>query len=282
MATLDAPHLVEALAARFDLRFSYSQEDFDGEVFILIRPDDIARPNGFGISIARTPRRVEASLKMDNFSRGIIRKMGESELEARSNFSLLASLARAADFRITVSINGAPADNLDALPIDEWRRLELDCDAYLPLGTLDHAVLNDHAFKVLEVCTGLVLSLLPLEEADDFDAEDTGLPEGARILVEMNRYERSRLNRANCISYHGSKCQVCGFDFGLTYGTIGREVIEVHHKVPVSSLGGSYRVNPITDLLPVCANCHTMLHRRVPPYSVDELREIMMGQMPDE
>ncbi|SVE06326.1 uncharacterized protein METZ01_LOCUS459180, partial [marine metagenome] len=27
-------------------------------------------------------------------------------------------------------------------------------------------------------------------------------------------------------------------------------------------MGGSYSLNPATDLIPVCPNCHSMLHRR--------------------
>jgi 5-methylcytosine-specific restriction protein A len=283
MALLNAEQLADLLANRFDLGFSQNQEDFDGEVFVIIRPDDLIRPNGFGVSIARTPRRVEASLKMDRFSRSLLRKMGESDEEARSHFAFLANIARNADVRITVSINGIPANNLDALSTDEWRMLELDCDTRLPTGSLSSAVLNEHAFKVLEACTGLVLSLLPVEEADDFEDDvSEGLPEGAKVMVEMNRYERNRVNRARCVSHHGAQCQACGFDFSVAYGSIGREVIEVHHKVPVSMMGGSYRINPIKDLVPVCANCHTMLHRREPPYSVEELREILSSQLLDE
>jgi 5-methylcytosine-specific restriction enzyme A len=279
MASLNADELTKALAERFDLNFSHHQEDFDGEVFTLIRPDDLLKPNGFGVSIARTPRRAEASLRMDRFSRGVLTKMGEADEAARENFAVLVSIAKKTGVRVAAIINGEAVNDPGNLPTDEWNMLELDCDVNLPLAPLDTKTLNDYAFKALESCFSLVLSLLPVEEATHFDDEDSeGLPEGAKFVVEVNRYERSRVNRAACVAFHGPQCQACGFDFRVTYGLIGNEVIEVHHKIPVSRMGGSYSINPQTDLVPVCANCHRMLHRRNPPYSVQELREIINQQ----
>ena len=37
----------------------------------------------------------------------------------------------------------------------------------------------------------------------------------------------------------------------------------------------NYVVKPLKELFPVCPNCHAMLHRRKPPYSIEELREII-------
>ncbi|MGH0218500.1 hypothetical protein NKY68_00240 [Sinorhizobium meliloti] len=42
--------------------------------------------------------------------------------------------------------------------------------------------------------------------------------------------------------------------------------------------GGEYTVDPIKDLIPVCANCHAMLHRRSDPLTVEELRAILVAQ----
>ena len=61
---------------------------------------------------------------------------------------------------------------------------------------------------------------------------------------------------------------------------LGEGFIHVHHIVPLSGLGKSYVVDPINDLRPVCPNCHAMLHKRVPPYTIDELREIMEAAHP--
>lgn len=100
-------------------------------------------------------------------------------------------------------------------------------------------------------------------------------PEGATRPVTVNAYERSAEGRKMCIAHHGFLCSVCGFDFEKTYGEIGAGFIEVHHLKPLSSLGKGYRLNPIEDLRPVCPNCHAMLHRKKPVYSIQRLRALV-------
>ena len=100
----------------------------------------------------------------------------------------------------------------------------------------------------------------------------TGLPEGAKTSVSVNRYERSRQNRAACIAYHGLMCKVCEMSFSERYGEVGDGYTHVHHVTPVSELEPGYSIDPRHDLVPVCPNCHAMLHRKNPPYSVSELR----------
>lgn len=103
-----------------------------------------------------------------------------------------------------------------------------------------------------------------------------GLPEGAKKSVTVNRYERSQINRRKCLEAHGAACAVCNIDFGVFYGNIGEGFIHVHHVTPVSAIGTDYVVNPVTDLVPVCPNCHAMLHRGVSvPRTVDQLRALL-------
>ena len=109
------------------------------------------------------------------------------------------------------------------------------------------------------------------------DEIKTGLQqyEGAKKQIVVNAYERNSVAREQCIAYYGYKCSVCGFDFGKTYGEIGERYIHVHHLKPLSEIGQQYLVDPITDLRPVCPNCHAMIHKRTPPYRIDELKKII-------
>jgi predicted HNH restriction endonuclease len=69
---------------------------------------------------------------------------------------------------------------------------------------------------------------------------------------------------------------ICGFDFEKKYGELGKGYIEVHHIKPLSDLNEEVVVNPVTDLICVCSNCHRMLHRfRNYMVSVEELRQIV-------
>jgi len=115
-------------------------------------------------------------------------------------------------------------------------------------------------------------------EMTAFEIDSNGsFPEGGRIAVTLNAYERSRTARNACVAYYGALCLACGFDFEKRYGLIGLGFIHVHHVVPIASIGSDYQVDPIKDLRPVCANCHEMLHRRSPPYSIDELKSRLVG-----
>ena len=82
--------------------------------------------------------------------------------------------------------------------------------------------------------------------------------EGAVTRVEVNRYERNRRARDACIAHHGTRCVVCGFDFAAVYGGLGDGFIHVHHLKQLADLPEGYLVDPIKDLVPVCANCHAM------------------------
>jgi 5-methylcytosine-specific restriction protein A len=45
-------------------------------------------------------------------------------------------------------------------------------------------------------------------------------------------------------------------------------------------VGGEHDINPIDDLIPVCANCHSMLHRVSPALKPSELGAIMNPKTP--
>ena len=96
-------------------------------------------------------------------------------------------------------------------------------------------------------------------------------PEGATKTITVNYYERNAEARAACIAHYGVTCVVCDFDFERIYGEIGKAFIHVHHVTPLSQIKFSYKVNPVDDLRPVCANCHAMIHRTTPALSIAEV-----------
>jgi hypothetical protein len=107
-----------------------------------------------------------------------------------------------------------------------------------------------------------------LSESEEFN-------EGTVKQVTVNKYERDPKARLACIEHHGTSCSACGFEFRDAYGAIGRGFIHVHHLVPLSSIKQDYVVDPVEDLRPVCPNCHSMLHRKVPPFDIEELQSLM-------
>lgn len=76
------------------------------------------------------------------------------------------------------------------------------------------------------------------------------------------RFERNSKNRKLTIKKHVLDCFVCGFNFEEIYGERGKDFTEVHHINPLSTLGEAIGVNPEIDFVLLCANCHSMVHRR--------------------
>jgi 5-methylcytosine-specific restriction protein A len=111
--------------------------------------------------------------------------------------------------------------------------------------------------------------------ASQFVDEVSAFVEGGMRQVMQTRYERNPHARAVCLASHGYACKVCTMNFEQVYGNIGYRFIHVHHLTPVSAAKGPYELDPLIDLIPVCPNCHAMLHRQKPPLSPEELRQRM-------
>lgn len=102
------------------------------------------------------------------------------------------------------------------------------------------------------------------------------LPTSALTRIAVNRHERDADAVRQCIAHHGTSCAVCRFNFEESYGELGRGFIQVHHIVPGLRVDADYVLDPLTDLVPLCPNCHAMAHRRTPePYSPAELRRLI-------
>lgn len=101
---------------------------------------------------------------------------------------------------------------------------------------------------------------------------------GASKIILVNSFERDPIARRKCLSHHGFKCSVCSFDFEEFYGPIGQSYIHVHHIVPFSEIKKKYSLDPIKDLVPVCPNCHAMIHRTRPIWTVANLKELLQAK----
>ena len=103
-------------------------------------------------------------------------------------------------------------------------------------------------------------------------SETEGSYEGARKQISVNTYERDRTARDKCLRSYGTRCAVCEKDMSEIYGSVAAGLIHVHHLKPLSEIKEDYQVRPIADLRPVCPNCHAVIHRRKPPYKIEEVK----------
>ena len=84
---------------------------------------------------------------------------------------------------------------------------------------------------------------------------------GKKIYIKT--YERNSKARVACLNHYGAKCQICGFDAKEVYGSEFEGKIEVHHIKPINERDGTYKIDPEKDLIPVCPNCHMILHTKI-------------------
>ena len=104
--------------------------------------------------------------------------------------------------------------------------------------------------------------------------------EGACSRITINRYERDPRARDACIAHYGHRCAVCGVLLSEIYGPVADSLIHVHHLKPLAAIGSSYQLDPIQDLRPVCPNCHAVIHRHDPPFSIEELQQKLNSTSP--
>lgn len=98
-----------------------------------------------------------------------------------------------------------------------------------------------------------------------------------RISVEVR--ERNSAARNACIAHHKCNCAICGFNFGTIFGAAAKGFIHVHHIKPLSKSMAEGPVDPEKDLIPLCPNCHSVVHLRKEPYSVEDVREMITQQI---
>jgi 5-methylcytosine-specific restriction protein A len=131
------------------------------------------------------------------------------------------------------------------------------------------------------------LVLLPLDVmTDDADGalvaagpNPSPFEKGTGKTRIQTRIERDPALRAQAIRIHGARCSACGFDFAEQYGSLGEGYIEIHYRGPDSpsrkERARETRVDPVTDLIPLCSNCHRMIHRPETMLGTEELKELI-------
>ena len=112
-------------------------------------------------------------------------------------------------------------------------------------------------------------------EAKYETAHTSNVLEGKKVVYYSTKYERNKSNRDEALRIHGYNCAVCNINFKESYGQIGEGFIHIHHIKPLFTLDEEVLINPATDLVPVCPNCHAIIHRKKGEVlSVEDLKRI--------
>lgn len=276
---LDSKRLAHFISEETGLPFSPSHGvNPDNDRWISFVPDGYERARTFSITLTLKFRRLLIEFVPGAFAADLLRDMSNADEVGKQLFASMVTECARLGASSEIHVNGSVIPILDDIPWDaQWRRFAWIVNkGAVEIGAEDASPDEDIVRPWLSRFSAGVVALLPLEaEANDEQLNPEGLPEGAKSRVEVNRYERDRRNRAAALAIHGYSCLACDMNFEKVYGAVAAGFIEVHHITPVSEIGENYRVNPKTDLIPLCPNCHAVVHRKKPPITVDELRALL-------
>lgn len=223
---------------------------------LLIRDSSIERGAGYQLKIASEPRILYAELIFENFAAPLMNYAGKELASGKEWFTALAEKHTAFSARlhknVTEDLSRQSPENVDSW----WLSFQYK------LGTDIHKDTNNFADVLL--CFLFILFPYKIE----------GAPEGNAHDVSGVRYERNRVNRALCLAFHGYNCMACGINLRDNYSGLSEEFIHVHHLNPVSA-AGVHRPDPVKELVPLCPNCHSVAHVRNPPYTIQEIRNML-------
>ena len=247
------------------------------EPWYLLRPAGVTADHAFAVRATMRWRRIVVAFEPGKFAGDLLATMGEADSTGRSAFrSVLAECSgRGAD--IDFRVNDQPCDPQDdRIWSARWSRMSLVLQRRIDPEVRDGGPRVVEAIQWSKPFIAAVLALLPVPQSDMGEPPQlAGHAEGATTTSQSTRYERDRRNRAAAIAIWGCECQACGLDFGDRYGSALAGFIEVHHTTPISLLEPDTVVNPARDLVPLCPNCHSVAHRREPPFTVEEIRSML-------
>lgn len=153
---------------------------------------------------------------------------------------------------------------------------EVSLDSLVKMQDSDTGVLWILRPQVVKALEHLGIMDSKLKEAfSEEDPVEQTYREGGSVRIEVNVYERSSGAWRRCLEKHGTSCVIRNFDFGMIYGATAAGFIHVHHLKPLSEVNADYVCNPELDLIPVCANCHAVIHMRNPPFLPQEVKAFL-------
>ena len=162
---------------------------------------------------------------------------------------------------------------------DAWNRWEITESGRTHMRSLSEAAARQREFSHIrmDALSSVLSAAARMTTSDDSALSgETVRTEGSKAQRWTTTYERSKSLREAAVALHGVVCMGCGFEFGLRYGALGRGFIEVHHLKPVSASDGPTQVNVSTDLIVLCSNCHSIVHRpNGPPLELSALRTLV-------
>ncbi|WP_374163808.1 HNH endonuclease [Arcticibacter sp. MXS-1] len=223
---------------------------------LIIRDTTIERGRGYSIKVNQEIRHLEGIVEFEDFAGRLI-NYAEGQLEREK--SIISDLTKKHPqfsgkmIRQSIEELAAPETKREDV---WWLRFDY---------RLSENLQTDY-WLFIDILQSLIYLLLPYESEGEF--------EGQSVEELSKSYERSKVNRALCLAFHGYDCKACGANMRELYKGLKSDFVHVHHLNPISA-SGLVRPDPINDLVPLCPNCHGVAHLRNPPFSVEEIRNMI-------
>lgn len=256
----------EALIRDLHIKFSVTQKN--GCIYIT---EDEETHQSFYLTVQYSEAdRLTIVCEPDKYGVSFVETISDSTKEQRESFCKYWEKLSILNSKMEISLNNRIITPKDFCDFDEpWKKIRIRFTK-IPFYNEETENKTEKLIDYIELVCAMVLSLCTISF--------TGEVEGNQKLLVSKQYERNPINRKLCLMLKGYKCAVCGFDFEQFYGPLGKNYIEVHHLIPVSMMGPNYQVDYSKDLVPLCSNCHSMVHRKSPPYTVEELIDIIKNK----
>lgn len=138
------------------------------------------------------------------------------------------------------------------------------------MDKLKYLLVNDFQWDDLKEGLDIIQKSTEQKRKIEVFDETITIQEGVKKLLETKVYERSSFLRKIAIEHYTKNddilCDACKFSFNNFYGKkVGKGYIEIHHIKPIfkyedEELGKTID-NALKNVVPLCSNCHRMIHR---------------------
>lgn len=274
--SINCENLKKHIENAFSMPFVVTSTKMDGESIYMCHPDNEGEVFFDSTVYIRNKIRIIVEIRPQRHGGELLYEISKASTDQRKRFFDYLHMLEEKHAKIQFLVNGSNLKTIEQWP-ETWRNLECRITKVPPTDENDDfdefQVISE--WMIHSICLMFAtLTITNIEEGPSMACE-TGYAEGNTYQTTTIRYERNPINRELCLARKGYKCNICKFDFKEKYGQIGQHFIEVHHITPISQMGSNYKIDINRDLIPVCANCHAMLHKKNPPYMPKELEAII-------
>jgi len=255
---IEIENVISALESTFLVQFEYEKKT---DSIYIIKFNESERALIQCILTIKNELRIVLLLEPEKYAANFLKLINQSSVKQRQDFCEIWKKIGTDKVLFKVNDNILSPEQF-MLDSSVWKSFSIKINLF-PFFENPNSK-NENIGKHTVNAFGLILKL--------FEYGINGFNEGNFKESLSTKFERDYRNREICLLLKGYNCAVCDFNFEKKYGHIGNEFIEVHHIIPVSQMELNHIVDPKNELVPLCSNCHSMIHRRNPPFSIEEMK----------